>query len=83
MSMIRKQVYIEKRQEEALKAASARLGVSEAALIRQGIDRCLDSVVVPLIDVGAWEDELAYIRNRHSVTPARERTWTRDELYDR
>ena len=37
--MIRKQVYIEPEQEELLKRRSKELGISEAALIRQAIDR--------------------------------------------
>ncbi len=36
--MIRKQIYIEKEQDEELKLLSSRLGVSEAELFRRGIE---------------------------------------------
>jgi hypothetical protein len=39
--MIRKQVFIRKDQNARLKAAAARSGRSESALIREGIDRVL------------------------------------------
>jgi hypothetical protein len=36
--MVRKQVYIEKRQDEALKRAARRRGVTEAELVREALD---------------------------------------------
>ncbi len=76
--MIRKQVYIEPEQEELLKRRSKELGISEAALIRQAIDRLGAASDKPLprkpaweeakrviqerMQLPAWEDELAYIR---------------------
>jgi IS5 family transposase len=38
MKMVRKQVYITAEQEDELKAAAKRLGVTEAELIRRGIE---------------------------------------------
>ncbi len=39
--MVRKQVYIEPRQEQALKRLAEGLGASEAKLIREGIERVI------------------------------------------
>ena len=39
--MVRKQLYIEERQERALKARAAELGVSEAAFVRAALDKAL------------------------------------------
>jgi hypothetical protein len=38
MAMVRKQVYIEKSQDDKLKRLARRYGVTEAELIRRGID---------------------------------------------
>ena len=78
--MIRKQVYIEPEQEQLLKRRSKELGISEAALIRQAIDR-LDAdgdesrsdrraweeakrVIQERMQLPAWEEELAFIEQR-------------------
>ncbi len=82
--MIRKQVYIEARQEEALKEAASRLGTSEADLIRRGIDLLDRELPEKALDDQAWAEELAFMKERaklHAPRPARR--WTRDELYDR
>jgi len=80
---VRKQVYIEARQEEMVKRLSKELGVSEAELIRQGLDMVLARGERPVPDPQAWEEELAFIRERAKI-PALdgERTWSREELYD-
>ena len=81
--MIRKQVYIEPEQEQFLKRRSKELGISEAALIRQAIDR-LD------VDGGespskrqAWEEAKRVIQERMQLrVPQTERSWTREEIYE-
>lgn len=83
MSMVRKQVYIERRQDEMLKELSARLGLSEAALIRRGIDRCLQAERGPQPDLDLWDAEMEYMRGRLKQVAPGEREWTRDDLYDR
>jgi hypothetical protein len=82
-SMIRKQVYIEKRQDEALKRAARRRGVTEAELIREALDlRREGSVGAP--DRRAWlsfkRSALRQRKKRRSSVGAR--AWTRAELYD-
>jgi len=80
---VRKQLYIEARQEEMLKRRAKELDVSEAELIRQGLDMVLAQGERPVPDPQAWEEELAFIHERAKIPAlAGERTWTREELYD-
>lgn len=92
--MIRKQIYIKPEQDEMLKRRAKELGISEATLIRLGIDRLTQSRSEPT-DKFAWEKELAFIRKRAWEqskalikkrmaidVPQTGRDWTRDELYE-
>lgn len=88
--MVRKQVYIEKRQDELLERRARELGVSEAELVRRGIDQVC-GVAIPASrrwwsapDPNAWEREKEYIRKHRSgpVPQTKDRGWTREELYD-
>ena len=81
--MVRKQIYIEARQEALLKRRSKELHVSEAALIREGIDRALLESHGPPPDRAAWEKELRYLRSIKRSTHPSPRRWTRDELHER
>jgi hypothetical protein len=81
--MVRKQVYIEPRQEELLKQRARELGVTEAQLIRLGIDQVARVPAALPPDRRAWEEEKAFARQRKRTgVPQTGRTWTRDELYD-
>jgi len=80
---VRKRLYIDARQEKMLKRRAKELGVSQAELIRQGLDMVLAGGEGPVPDPQAWEEERAFIRQRANI-PALggERAWTRDELRD-
>ena len=81
--MVRKQVYIEPRQEEMLKRLARELGVPEAEIIRQGIDEVGRTGHALPPDGQAWEEEKAFItRRRRRRAPQTGRAWTREELYD-
>lgn len=81
--MVRKQVYIEPVQEAMLKQRAKERGMSEAELIRDGIDRVLQAAIAVPRDVAVWEEEKKFIRKRMKLTiPQTGRTWTREELYD-
>ena len=83
--MVRKQIYIDKRQKAQLKRAAKARGTSEAELIRQAIDRQLAGGGVGLpYDVAAWERAVALMRSLQAqgTLSNRRRSWTRDELYD-
>ena len=87
--MVRKQIYLADHQEAQLKRLARQLGVSEASLIRQSVDRGLRSgLIPPYRDLAAWEEIRTFIhrRMRHVPSVAREthpRRWRRDDLYDR
>lgn len=60
--MVRKQVYIEERHDEILKRLARERNVTEAELIREGIDG-LGTARRPLPpDPAAWEEALAFLR---------------------
>jgi hypothetical protein len=85
--MVRKQVYITLEHAALLKRRAKELGVSEAELIRRGIDRVGRAPADMPFDPTAWEEELAFIRQRARLrTQAGEsgqpRGWTRAELYE-
>jgi len=82
--MIRKQVYIEARQERLLKTLAKDLHVTEAELIRRGIDRGLDRMAGVRPDPAAWGEAERYIlaRMRRGAVKGKRR-WTREDLHDR
>lgn len=84
-TMIRKQLYITREQERALKERARREGISEAELVREALDRHLRSEGVPPVPdhrrrtleaLLATNEELA----RHLSFPAGY-TFNREELY--
>ena len=81
--MIRKQIYIEAQQERSLKRRAQKTGLSEAELVRRGID-ALDRVAATSVrDPELWREARAYIfRHRRKAVPQTGRTWRREELYE-
>lgn len=81
--MVRKQLYIEPRQEELLKRRARELGVTEAELIRRGIDQIGFAPTGLPLDNSAWEEAKTLIQKRLRLdVPQTGRSWTRDELHD-
>lgn len=81
---IRKQVYIEPRQEANLKRLARETGLSEAEFIRQAIDRHTRTFRPPMPDLNAWEKERTFIMHLMQQGPAPgQRTWQREELHER
>ena len=82
--MIRKQVYIEARQERLLKTLAKDLHATGAVLIRRGIDRGLDRMAGVRPDPAAWGEAERYILARmRKGTVKGKRRWTRESLHDR
>jgi hypothetical protein len=84
-TMVRKQVYLEARQDALLKALARRLGVTEAELIRRSLDRALAGLPVTAggSRPGAWQEARAYCLEWATGRAHRPtRRWTRDELYE-
>jgi hypothetical protein len=81
--MVRKQVYIEPRQNRALKRRAREMGVSQAQLIRTGIDEVTRAPAALYPDPAAWEEMVAYIRQHRMLdVPQTGRRWTREDLYE-
>ncbi len=81
--MIRKQVYVEPRQEEILKRRSTELGISEAELIRRAIEQVAWGPVSGQVDRGAWESAKAFTQQHRRLEALQTgRAWTREQLYD-
>lgn len=81
--MVRKQAYIKLEHEELLKRRSREWGVTEAELIRRGIEHVCRPPAPLVSDEAAWQDALAFIYERRARLPALggQRTWTREEIY--
>lgn len=84
--MVRKQIYIEPRQDTLLKQAAKRRSVSEAELIRQAIDRQLSGgkLQTPPPDPVAWEQAYQFMLELRARGPVegQARTWERQDLYE-
>ena len=83
--MVRKQVYITAEQESAIKELSARTGVKEAAIIREGIELALSDERVLERRVAAFERAETVAEQVLALGPVdrKGRGWSRGELYDR
>lgn len=82
-TMVRKQVYIEPRQDELLKQWAEETGKSEAEILRQALDHWMATEQQRREAEAAWEEERAFIEARIAEGPvAGGRKWTREELYE-
>ena len=82
--MIRKQMYIQKRQGRLLKQLSRARGVSEAEIIRQAIERetAGERCPLPAPDPEAWQEILRFVEDRKAPgSRGRPYRWTRQDAY--
>lgn len=84
--MVRKQIYIEKRQDRLLKKQARLRKTSEAELIREGIDSVTQGYAMPRLfrrDPDAWEKLERFIRARRAraTTTAQPYRWKRGDAY--
>ena len=83
--MVRKQIYLEERQEARLKRVARARGVSEAEVIRQAIDRQVMGAAAEagVGDPNAWESALRFMRSlaAHPRKKGLDRGWTREDAY--
>jgi hypothetical protein len=82
--MVRKQLYIEPRQEALLKQLVRETGVTESELIRQAIDRQMKVICFPKQNLRAWQEERAFIAYliQQGPTPGGW-SWRREDLHKR
>ncbi len=86
--MIRKQVYLEARQDRTLKRQARRRGVTEAEIIREALDRTARSG--PTVhssggyDADAARRAVMFMRSlaKRPTKGKRGRGWSRDDLYE-
>jgi hypothetical protein len=82
--MRRKQIYIDHDQDRRLGALARRRGESESHLIREGIDRLLNSPLPCFPDSEAWAQQRRFIDSLIRLGPVKgKRTWTREEIHER
>lgn len=82
--MVRKQVYIEPRQEALLKRLVRETGATEAEIIRQAIDHQTKTFLFPRRDLSAWQEERDFISRLIQQGPLPGgRRWRREDLYER
>lgn len=83
--LIRKQLYITRDQEKMLKLKSKELGITEAEIIREALDKRDYRFEYPRKASDKWQEELAFIRRRltDSKVEQKARSWRREDLYDR
>ncbi len=84
--MVRKQIYIGKDQDKALKRAARVSGVSQAELIRRGIGKGITEIAeIPAGNDLDWAKALKVMKDRARarVLAKGNRTWKREDLYDR
>ncbi len=83
--MIRKQIYIPKRQQAVLKRIARARGISESELIRQAIDQqTLDNLQATVSDHDAWEKALQFMLALRAQGPVNDqpRQWKREDAYE-
>lgn len=71
-AMVRRQVYVEPRHARFLKRRAKELGITEAALIRRGIERLASAPTDEPLDREAWAQEAELLRTRGLASPERE-----------
>jgi len=76
MNMVRKQIFLQRRQEEALKRLAERTGKSEGALIREAVEMRLAQAQGADVE---WENLLARWAAEFSASGPR--AWRREDLY--
>jgi hypothetical protein len=81
--MIRKQIYIEPKQDAILKRLAVLMKISEAEIIRRAIERQTSAMPSGVRDLEAWEREKAFIagRMKEQVASGR-REWSREDSYE-
>src|SRR5262245_53188099 len=82
---VRKQIYLDQRQNRQLKRLAEARGVSEAEIIRDLLDTQATASAVKALppDRAAWEAFVRFARQRaKSGATGRPYKWNRDEIYE-
>jgi hypothetical protein len=82
--MVRKQIYLQSRQNALLKRLARVRGLSEAEIIRQAIEREISGVPVQPAqsDRAAWQELIAFLDARQqSSSGGQPYRWNREDIY--
>lgn len=82
--MVRKQMYIEERQERLLKKLVKKTGVTESEIMRQALDLYMNNLRFNEGRSDLWQEELDYVKRRLKkgfVLGGRQ--WRREDLHER
>ena len=80
---IRKQIYIDQRQERKLKRLSEKTGASQAEIIRLAIDSHFALSGKSSTDIRAWDVERVFIRQLIAMDPVDGTSmWKREGLHE-
>ncbi len=83
--MVRKQIYIQDRQERLLRRIAETRGVSQAEVVRQAIEgQAAGERGTGEVNPVAWERALALIESlqKRSAADRRPQRWSREDLYE-
>jgi hypothetical protein len=90
MTMVRKQIYIEPRQDALVKRLAEAKGTTEAEIIREAIDAHASRPSFRQHRLDVWRQEKAFIARLMEESgaeaeggPETVRKWHREDLYDR
>ena len=84
MMMVRKQIYLEERQQARLKRVARARGISDAEVIRQAIDRHVrGGSPAAGGDATAWKNALRFMRSltARARKGGKGRDWKREDAY--
>ncbi len=83
--MVRKQIYLPKRQNQVLKRLAKQRGVSEAEVIRQAVEREAEAATYPIRDEEeSWKRIQQFVAERKATYAGQGKPvqWNRQDLYD-
>ncbi len=81
--MVRKQIYLERRQDRAVKRLARRTKRSESEIIRAGVDAVLEEGNAREQRRKAFEQYESLIKQRMAKGPSPgKRDWTREDIYN-
>jgi hypothetical protein len=85
--MLRKQIYISRRQQALLKRLAEERGASESEIIRQAIDQEAGKIALRPNEAAqrkAWEEAYEFLLSIHAQGPleGQIRDWKREDIYE-
>ena len=83
--MVRKQIYLPRRQDQLVKRLARQRGISEAEVIRQALERDEKALTYPVrAGTAGWEEIIRFVKERQAAYAGQGKPvrWNRQELYE-